>query len=87
MFEMRQLCYTMIGKVIPERKASHHSKVHWTLGLCATLRASSFLRLSLFPLERGSPERPSASNAHYGLHQHVIQAKTSIICQTYPYFR
>jgi len=25
MFEMRQLCYTMIGKIIPERKASQHS--------------------------------------------------------------
>jgi hypothetical protein len=27
MFEMRQLCYTMIGKVIPERKASQQSMV------------------------------------------------------------
>jgi len=49
MFEMRQLCYTLIGRVMPERKASQES-AHWTGGTAASLRApfsSIFLALSL----------------------------------------
>jgi len=60
----------MIGKVISERKASQQSVLHDHRDKYALNAGDSapsqavFYASAFFPLERGSPVRPSASNAN-----------------------
>jgi len=55
MFEMRQLCYTMIEKAIPERKASQQSVLD-----AGALRVEHFSGFELFLLSNRVRARPSA---------------------------
>jgi len=53
MSEMRQLCYTMIGKVIPKRKASQQSVPD-----AGALRVEHFSGFELFLLSNRVRARP-----------------------------